>query len=163
MTDIHRAPEPLPHPSLSYMPGRVEVPVTGAVLPPPVPQPARRDPKKPKRRKKIEPQEAGQLEQLLVQFSKAQDEADVAKEQEAELKAQIKSWIISLFDDPALLPDAFDITGDPHGRYPGFTMTLKGGHRTDTEQMKQDGVYERYQVDTTPTWELRAATQGRRR
>lgn len=146
MTDIHHAPDPL-----------------HAVLPPPVPQPSRRDAKRPKTRKKIEPMEAGQLEQLLVKFAEAQDEAEVAKEAEAELKAQIKAWIISLFDDPAALPDAFDITGDAHGRYPAFTMTLKGGKRVDTEEMKQDGIYERYAKDTTPTWELRAATQGRRR
>jgi hypothetical protein len=155
--------QPLPHPSLSYMPGRVEVPVTGAVLPPPVPQPPLRDPKKPKVRVKIQPEEAGQLEQLLVQWHKAQQEKDVANEQEAELKAQIKAWIISLFEDPTLLPDAFDITGDPHGRYDPMTMTLKGGKRVDTEQMKQEGVYERYAKDTTPSWELRAATQGRGR
>jgi hypothetical protein len=130
---------------------------------PPVPQPNRREAKRPKVRKKIEPMEAGQLEQLLVKFAEAQDEAEVAKEAEAELKAQIKAWIISLFEDPAALPDAFDITGDAHGRYPAFTMTLKGGKRVDTEQMREDGVYDTYARDTTPTWELRAATQGRRR
>jgi hypothetical protein len=156
--------QPLPHPSLSYMPGRVEVPTAGVpVTGAPIAQPPIRDPKKPKRRLKIQPEEAGQLEQLLVQWNKAQEEKEVANEAEAELKAQIKAWIISLFEDPTLLPDAFDITGDPHGRYSAMTMTLKGGKRVDTEQMKLDGTYERYAKDTTPSWELRAATQGRRR
>jgi hypothetical protein len=144
-----------------WVPATVGPPVTAGSAP--VPQPTRQSKRKEKVRKKIEPQEAGQLEQLLVQFADAQDEAEVAKERSDELKAQIKAWIISLFEDPSLLPDAFDITGDPHGRYPAFTMTLKGGKRVDTEEMKQDGIYERYAKDTTPTWELRAATQGRRR
>jgi hypothetical protein len=160
MTDIHRAPSPLPHSSMAYMPNVVSGPVTGSA---PVAQPSRREAKRPKVRKKIEPMEAGQLEQLLVQWNKAKDDAAVAAEAEAELKGQIKAWILSLFDDPAALPDAFDITGDPHGRYDALTLTLKGGKRVDTEQMREDGVYDTYARDTTPTWELRAATQGRRR
>ena len=133
------------------------------VTPIPQPQPPRRDPRKPKVRAKIEPLEEGQLEQLLIEYKKAKDAFEERKEAEAELKAKIKAWILSLYPDGKGLPDAFDIVGDAHGRYDPLTMTLKGGKRTDIEAMKQDGVYERYQKDTTPAWELRVSDQGGRR
>jgi hypothetical protein len=129
---------------------------------PPQPQP-RRDAKPKKVRGKIEPEPEGQLEQLLIQYKRAKDEFEERKEAEAQLKAQIKAWVLSLYPGGQGLPEAFDITGDPHGRYDPLTMTLKGGKRTDIEQMKQDGIYERYQKETTPSWELRVSEQRGRR
>lgn len=158
MTDIHRAPPPLapvPAPDLSLLVGQ------GV----PVAQPSRQSKRKNRelKRMKIEPQPEGQLEQLLISNKAAKDKAEVANEEEAEYKAAIKSWLLSLFaSNPQDLPDAFDIAGDPLGRYPAYTMTLKTGTRVDTEAMKQDGSYERYAKPTAPSWELRPTQQGRR-
>jgi hypothetical protein len=129
----------------------------------PVPQP------KPKKRVKVEPEEGGQLEQFLVENKKAYDAATVADEDADKYKAAIKAWLLSLF--PPLedgtanpdLPDAFDIPPDPHGRYPGYTMTLKGGMRLDTDAIKQAGLYETYAKPTRPSWDLRESSSGRRR
>ena len=128
----------------------------------PVPQP-KRDAKPKKLRAKIEPLEAGQLEQLLIQYKRAKDAFEEKKEEEKQLKDQIKAWILSLYPDGQGLPEAFDIVGDAHGRYDPLTMTLKGGHTTDTDRMKQDGIYERYQKETQKSWELRVAEQRGRR
>lgn len=142
MTDIKHAPSPLP--------------VTGT----PQAQPPR---KVKKTRLKIEPEAAGQLEQLLVEYRRAHDSFEEAKEREAELKAQIKAWVLSLFPGGKGLPEGFDITGDPHGRYPAYGMTLKGGKRVNTERLREDGLYDQYADETTPSWELREVTQGGRR
>jgi hypothetical protein len=133
-----------------------------SAVPTPQPQP-KRDAKPKKTRVTIEPEEAGQLEQLLIEYKRAKDALEERKEAEADYKAQIKAWILSLFPGGQGLPEAFDITGDPHGRYAPLTMTLKGGRHTDVEAMKQDGIYERYQKDTTPSWELRVSEQRGRR
>lgn len=119
----------------------------------------------PKVRFKVEPEESGQLEQLLIENKKAKDEADVAGERSDELKAAIKNWLLSLFPDGKGLPDAFDITADPHGRYPGYTMTLKGGERVDTKLLAANSpdVYRQFLRPIQKTWELREAGQGGRR
>lgn len=133
-----------------------------AYAPQPQPQP-KRDAKPKKTRAKIEPESEGQLEQLLIAYKRAKDEFEEKKEAQEEFKAQIKAWILSLYPGGQGLPEAFDIVGDAHGRYDPLTMTLKGGHHTDTERMKQDGIYERYQKETTPSWELRVSEQRGRR
>lgn len=126
--------------------------------------PQAQPPRKPKKvRLKIEPEPAGQLEQLLIQWKQAKDKLAESAEAEAEYKAAIKAWVLSLFPGGKGLPEGFDITGDPHGRYLGLTMTLKGGRRVNTERMKQDGIYERYADESSPSWDLREATQGGRR
>jgi hypothetical protein len=120
---------------------------------------------KPRKRLKVEPEAGGQLEQLLVVNKRAHDDMEQAKEQEAEYKLAIKTWLLSLFPDPADLPDSFDIAGDPHGRFPAYTMTLKGGKRLDSRLLRENipDLYERYEVDITPSWELRESSGGRRR
>ena len=122
-------------------------------------------PAPPKKRLKVEPEPGGQLEQFLVAFKQGKDEADVAAEKSEEFKAAIKNWLLSLFPDGEGLPDAFDITADPHGRYPAFTMTLKGGFRLDTERMKAESpeTYVAFAKPVTPSWELRESSGGRRR
>lgn len=121
----------------------------------------------PKKRVKVEPEPGGQLEQFLIAHKKAHDEADAASEQEEEYKKAVKSWLLSLFENPEDLPDAFDIAADAHGRYPGYTLTLKGvgAFRLSTERLKaaEPEKYVQYAVPVTPTWELRESTQGRRR
>lgn len=118
-------------------------------------------------RLKVEPEEGGQLEQLLIANKKAHDDATEAGEREGEAKAAIKAWLLSLFPDGAGLPDSFDIVADPHGRYPAYTMTLKGvgSFRLDTELLKTQAPeqYVRFAKPVTPTWELRESTGGRRR
>jgi hypothetical protein len=133
----------------------------------PQPQPA------PKNRLKVEPESGGQLEQFLIENKKAHDAEVSAREDEAAYKLSVKTWLLSLFP-PSLdgtpnpdLPDAFDIAADPHGRYPAYTMTLKGkdSFRLDTEVLKAQApeVYEHFSVPVTPAWELRESTQGRGR
>jgi hypothetical protein len=126
--------------------------------PTPVPQP------KAKVRAKVEPEEGGQLEQFLIANKKAYDDATVANEAADEYKSKIKAWLLSLYENaPDDMPDAFDIAADPHGRYPGYTMTLKGGMRVDTEALKEAGYYERFAKPTRPSWDLRESSGGRRR
>ena len=131
------------------------------------PQPA------PKTRFKVEPIPGGQLEQFLIENKKAHDAAEAAKEAEEGYKLAVKNWLLSLFP-PNLdgtpndgLPDAFDIAADPHGRYPAYTMTLKGvdSKRLDTERIKieREDIYAFYSKPVTPSWELRESTQGRSR
>lgn len=133
----------------------------------PVPQP------KPRKRVKIEPEEGGELEQFLIVNTRAAGAAKEAGEEAEEYKLAVKNWLLSLF--PPLedgtpnpgLPDAFDITADPHGRYPAYTMSLKEGRHLDSEAMRRDGVYDTihdaYSVPNKPAWELRQSTQGGRR
>jgi hypothetical protein len=126
----------------------------------PVPQPV------PKKRLKVEPEPGGQLEQFLVANKLAHDEADSWNEREAEFKQAVKSWLLSLYPDPADLPDGFDIPADAHGRYPAYSMTLKKGRRFDAKlylAAAGEEAYGQYVVDTTPTWELRESTQGKGR
>lgn len=125
----------------------------------PQPQP------RPRRRLKVEPEPGGQLEQYLVANKQHHDDAEQAAEQEDEYKKAVKAWLLSLFPDPADLPDGFDIAADPHGRYPAYSMTLKGGRRLDSKRLHADipDLYEKYEVDITPTWELRESSPGRRR
>ena len=112
--------------------------------------------KPPKRRLKIEPEPAGQLEQLLVEYKKASDAAAAASEDEERYKKAIKAWLLDLFtNDPEKLPDGFDIVADPHGRYPGYSMTLKGvgSFRLDgTELQKlEPAKWVQYAKKVTPT------------
>jgi hypothetical protein len=123
--------------------------------------PQQPQPKK-KVRFKVEPEPGGQLEQYLIQNKLAKDEADVAGEAADQYKASVKAWLLSLFPNQADLPDAFDIPPDPHGRYPGYSMTLKGGFRIDTDAVRDAGMYERFAKPVTPSWDLREAG-GRRR
>jgi hypothetical protein len=116
-----------------------------------------------KKRVKVEPVAEGELEQLLIEFKKAKEQAAEGKEREEELKARIKGFLLTGVPEE-LLPDAYDIPGDPNGRYPGFSLTLKGGRRLDTDTLKRlaPEVYEAYLVDQKPAWELREAQQRRR-
>lgn len=125
----------------------------------PEPQP------KPKKRYKVDPAAGGQLEQFLVAHKAAHDALIEAREREAETSKQIKAFLISLFPDGTGLPDAFDIAGDPYGRYTPYTMTLKGGSRVDVKLLQQENpaFYNHYLRPITPTWELRPSTpRGRR-
>lgn len=120
---------------------------------------------RPKKRLKVEPEPGGRLEQLLVENKRAHDEQEAAGEREDEYKQAVKNWLTGLFPDGAGLPDAFDITADPHGRYPAYTMTLKGGKRFNAKAFRADAgddVYERYEVGITPSWELRESERGGR-
>jgi hypothetical protein len=119
-----------------------------------------------KRRVKVEPEPGGQLEQYLIENKKAHDDAEQANEREGEFKRAIKAFLLGLFPDGQGLPDGFDIAADPHGRYPGYSMTLKSGKRFDQKLFLKDAgeaLYQRYEVEITPTWELRESQQGRRR
>lgn len=122
---------------------------------------------RPKRRLKVEPEPGGQLEQFLIANKRAHDDAEEAKERESEYKQAVKKFLLGLFPDPADLPDAFDIAADPHGRYPAYTMTLKGvgSFRLNTDALKstEPEKYVQYAVPVTPTWELRENDQKRRR
>jgi hypothetical protein len=131
----------------------------------PVPQPAPPVPQPARKRAKIEPESGGKLEQLLISNKKADDAESVAKEAHEELKAAIKAWLLSVFPDPADLPDAFDITADPHGRYPAYTMTLKGGWRVDSKTMAAEDpeTYQRWLKPVKASWELRENKGGARR
>jgi hypothetical protein len=124
----------------------------------PVPQPPA------KRRLRVEPEPGGQLEQFLIANKAAHDAKTKADEEEADVKTQIKSWLLSLFPNPKDLPDSFDIVADAHGRYPGYTMTLKGGTRLDSKRLREaePGLYQTYEVKITPSWDLREASTGRR-
>lgn len=127
----------------------------------------------PRTRLKVEPVPGGQLEQYLIENKKSHDAAEAAKEAEDGYKLAVKNWLLALF--PAGpdgtphpdLPGAFDIAADPHGRYPAYTMTLKGtdSRRLDTERIKAErgDIYEFYSKPVTPSWELRESTQGRSR
>lgn len=131
------------------------------------------EPKPEKRRVKVEPEEGGQLEQYLIVNTRAAAMAKEAGEAAEEYRAAVKNWLLALF--PPLpdgspnpgLPDAFDITADPHGRYPAYTMILKEGSHLDREAMKRDGVYDgihsAYSVPNKASWELRADAQKGRR
>lgn len=128
----------------------------------PVPQPA---PGRKKTRVKVEPETGGQLEQFLIANATAGATAAEAAEREEEAKSAVKGYLLSLFPDPSMLPDAFDIAGDPHGRYPPMTLVLKGGKRFDSKRFREAApdVYEAYEVEIRPSWVLTAATRGRRR
>ena len=156
------APAPL-EPRLLAGPPFAVMAAPGAVLQP-VAQP---QPEKPKVRAKVEPVEGGQLEQLLIANKAAHDAAQAAKAAEDELKESVKAWLLALFPDGEGLPDAFVIAGDAHGRYPGYTMTLKAGSHLDQEAMKSDGVHEvvyaRYSVPNKASWDLRESTGGKGR
>lgn len=119
----------------------------------------------PRKRMKVEPEPEGQLEQLLIANKAAHDSAVEANDAEKEYKQAIKSWLLSLFPDPAGLPDSFDITADPHGRYPGYTMTLKGGYMLDAKAMKAQSpeTYAAWRKPVSKSWELREADTGGRR
>jgi len=121
-------------------------------------------PRPQKKRFKVEPDNGGQLQQLLIEHAKAKDEAEAAGEREDDLKAAIKAWLLSLYPDGQGLPDAFDIAADPHGRHPAYTMTLKGGMRFDSKLYKElNGDYEEYMVPVTPSWDFRRTqAEGRR-
>jgi hypothetical protein len=137
-----------------------------APFPAPVPQP------KVKKRVKVEPEEGGELEQFLIANTAAASAAKEAGESAEEWKLAVKTWLLSLFPPLADgtpnpdMPDAFDVTADPHGRYPGYTMTLKEGHHLDADRMRLDGVYDSihgaYDVPNKPSWELRPDAQGRK-
>jgi hypothetical protein len=63
------------------------------------------------------------------------------------------------------LPDGFDVPADAHGRYPGFSLTMKSGWRLDTDALKEGdpATYIKYAVKSKPTWELREKQpRGRR-
>lgn len=128
----------------------------------PVPQPV----KPQKKRLKVEPEAGGQLEQFLIANKEAHDAAAEAGEREDETKRSIKNWLLSLL--PAMpeedRPEAFDIVADPHGRYPAYTMTLKGGTHLSTEHMPDDllQALESYRVPNKFSWELREVTSQRR-
>jgi hypothetical protein len=133
----------------------------------PQPQP------KAKKRLKVEPEAGGQLEQFLIANKAGHDAAEAAKEAEDTYKAGIKLWLLRLFPPGPDgtphpdLPDAFDIAADPHGRYPAYTMTLKGvdSFRFNTERAKTErpDIYDYFKTPVTPSWELRESTGGRRR
>lgn len=119
-----------------------------------------------KKRFKIEPDTGGQLEQLLITHKVAYDAKETAAEAEADTKARIKAFLLSLFPDGEGLPDSFDIAGDPHGRYPAYTLTLKGGTMFDSKAFRADvgdELYQRYKKPITPSWELRENNGGQRR
>lgn len=121
-------------------------------------------PKPQKRRLKVDPDPGGRLEQLLIQNKESHDSAVSAGEAESDLKAAIKAFFLNLFPGGEGLPDAFDIAADPHGRYPAYTMTLKGGSHLDTERMKAEAMatYESYLKPSKPSWELRESGGGRK-
>ncbi len=131
--------------------------------PEPVPE------KKPKRRVKIDPAKdpGGELEQLLIRNKQLGDKADEAGTDADEAKAVVKAFIKQLIAAmPGEPPEAVDIAADPHGRYPGYTLTLKGGKRFNSKAFREavgDELYQLYEVDITPTWELREAQQGQGR
>lgn len=132
--------------------------VEGAPVPQPEPGKA-----KPRKRLKVEPLEGGQLEQFLIMNAAAAEAAAAVGEDADKYKADVKNWLLALFPNPDALPDAFDIAADPHGRYPAYTMTLKGGWHLDTEAMTRDGhgeLIERYKTPNRTSWELRASQQG---
>lgn len=116
---------------------------------------------------KVEPEPGGQLEQFLVSNKRAHDDSAEAREREDQYKLAIKKFLLDLFPDASDLPDSFDIAADPHGRYPAYTMTLKGvgSWRLNTDALKESepAKYVQYAVPVTPSWELRESTQGRRR
>jgi hypothetical protein len=164
MTDLPNPPlapppqYPVPGPAVSAQ----ALAALGAVARPQPPEPER-----PRVRLKVEPSPEGQLEQLLIGNKAAHDAAQAAKAAEDELKEAVKAWLLALFPDPADLPDSFVIAADPHGRYPGYTMTLKQGSHLDQEAMMADGVHEavygRYLVPNKASWDLREATGGKGR
>ncbi len=125
--------------------------------------------KKPKRRVKIDPagDPGGTLEQLLIENKRLSDAATEAGEEANTAKAAVKAYLLDVCGaDPKGLPDAIDVAGDPHGRYPGYTMTLKGGRRFDQAAFREfagDELYERFETDITPSWELRPSQQGQGR
>jgi hypothetical protein len=126
-------------------------------------------PEKPQRKRvKIDPANdpGGTLEQLLIANKEAHDAASEAGERESDAKGAIKAYLLDLFQRPEDVPGAIDVAGDPHGRYPGYTMTLKGGKRFDTKRFRSevgDELYEQFEVDITPSWELRESNPGQRR
>ena len=126
-------------------------------------------PEKPQRKRvKIDPANdpGGTLEQLLIANKEAHDAASEASERESDAKGAIKAYLLDLFQRPEDVPGAIDVAGDPHGRYPGYTMTLKGGKRFNSKAFRElvgEEVYEQFEVDIQPTWELREANPGQRR
>ncbi len=127
--------------------------------------------KKPRRRVKIDPANdpGGELEQLLIANKQRSDKADEAGTEADEAKAAVKAYLKALLAaTPGTPPEAVDVAADPHGRYPGYTMTLKGGKRFNARGFREavgDELYTLYEVDITPSWELREVQpgQGRRR
>jgi hypothetical protein len=146
------------------MPEGLPSPQATVVTPVVIAQP---EPARPKRRLTVQPEEGGQLEQFLVANKEASDRAAEARDEADEFKSSIKTWLLGVGALlPEGLPDAFDIAADPHGRYPGYTMTLKEGHHLDKEAMVRDGhgdLYERYLVPNKAAWELRESTARQRR
>jgi len=130
------------------------------VRPAPEPQP------KPRVKFKIEPEPGGQLEQLLIVNKQAYDRKGEADDIEEETKAAVKGFLLGLFPDGKGLPDTFEIPADAHGRYPAYTLSIKKGKRFDTKKFRTvagDDLYEQFEVEITPSWELRESTPGRRR
>jgi hypothetical protein len=133
-------------------------PFTPAPLPQPQPEPP-----KPKRRAKVEPQPESRLEALLLTFHRAKEDAEAAAEVASDLKSKIRAELLAMAG--ADLPDAFDISEDPEGRFPGYTMSLKTSRRLDTSELKENepGTYDRYAKWSQPSWELRERSSGGRR
>jgi hypothetical protein len=142
-------------------------PVTPLPTPPVVPAPALPSPQPPpKKRAVVQPEPGGKLEQFLIANKQAHDKATEAGEAEAESKAAIKAYLLSLFEGRENeLPDSFIVSADPHGRYPGYTMTLKGGFRLNTEKFKaeQSLLYVQYAEPVKASWELRESRQKGKR
>lgn len=139
------------------------------IHPPHHPAVTEQPPARARRRIKIDPANdpGGQLEQLLIVNKQAHDKAGEADEEEDDAKKALKGFLLDICAaDPQGLPEAIDIAADPHGRYPAYTMTLKGGKRFDSRKFREeagDQVYAQFEVDITPTWDLREATSQRRR
>ena len=135
---------------------------TAHIEPEPVPE------KPQKKRVKIDPANdpGGRLEQLLIENELAHDAAAQCAERESDAKSAVKAYLLDLFGRPEDIPEAIDVAGDPHGRYSPYTMTLKKGKRFDTKKFKAEAgeeLYVMYEVEITPTWELRKANPGGRR
>src|SRR5579863_3214525 len=87
-------------------------------------------PRPQKRRVKIDPagDPGGELEQLLIRNKQLADKADEAGGEAQDAKDSVKAYLKKLLQAvPGPPPEAVDVAADPHGRYPGYTMTLKGG------------------------------------
>jgi hypothetical protein len=113
---------------------------------------------------KVEPVPEGRLEQLLIEYKRAAEQAAEGKERAEELKARIKGFLLDV-PEGTQLPDGFDVPADAHGRYPGFSLTMKTGWRLDTDALKEGdpATYIKYAVKSKPTWELREKqVRGRR-
>jgi hypothetical protein len=125
--------------------------------------------KKQKRRVKIDPANdpGGELEQLLIVYNEASARAAEAGSEADDAKDAVKALLKGLLSAiPGPPVEAVDVAADPHGRYKGYTMTLKGGKRFNSKGFREavgDELYEQFEVEITPTWELREAQTGQRR